>query len=144
VSRYRFRLATVLRVRRVAEGLARLELAHAAAARARAVARLDAARAAAGRLPVIRGPMSAEAFALERARHEAALVGLAVARERLRLADDDMAVRTVRWRDAKRRLEVLERLEARRRAEWALDEARRQAKALDELALAGFVRRAEA
>jgi len=138
VRRYRFRLESVLRVRRVQEDVARGALAQAISAVAAAETRLTDARAwlrTLGEEPAPTDPVAWEA----RRRIE-----LSAAEEiEARVVDVQQAVaerhaRQVALSAARTRVRALERLDERRRAEHALDSARADERTVDDLVTSRF------
>jgi flagellar FliJ protein len=140
VKRYRFRLETVLRVRRVQEDVARGDLARANAAVAAAAADLDTARerlAGMASEPVPGDPVEWQA-------RRALLLGRAAeisARQTdLQTADTERAGRQRALAEARTRVRALERLDERRRAEYAVETGRDDARTLDDLVTARWGR----
>ena len=141
MKKFKFRLDQVLRVRQVQEDHARAELlganraAHEAAVRVEA--RLDeyAIRA----LPS--GPSSYEDFERALFMLDSAAGSVEVARhahrDALVVVDDKRA----EWTAARRRVAALERLEARRRDEYALELRRAEDRLVDDLVVARYNRR---
>ncbi len=132
----RFRLATVLRVRRAQEDEARAELL-------RANLRLRAARDGHERtalryrtLPTSTGTVPRSVFVRERAASGLAASTLAAAGQRVARAADEVAGAHVAWSRAAQRVEALERLARRRLDEALADEARAEASAVDDLVTA--------
>jgi flagellar export protein FliJ len=133
VKRYRFRLEQVLRVRRIQEEQARLRV-HAAqrevvTADAHVASRLASYAATAA--TTVRGDRSA----LMSARASAELSARAVehARTAAGQARAVHADRLDQWSGAAQRVEALERLEERRRAEYAVEEQRDIDRSVDDL-----------
>jgi len=138
MKRYRFALEAVLRVRRAQEEAAVFALAAAHATRRRAEeAEAEAVARCDGNVPTA-GVHDSEQFRSERDEAErlaatamarADAVARAVAEARQRQAD---------WTQAARAVAALERLDERRRQEWAVAEQRAEAAVVDESALAGW------
>jgi flagellar FliJ protein len=140
VKRYRFRLETVLRVRRVQEDVARGDLARANAAVAAAAADVEAARerlAGMASEPVPANPVEWQA-------RRALLLGRAAeitARQTdLQAADTERAGRQRALAEARTRVRALERLDERRRAEHAVEMGRDDSRTLDDLVTARWGR----
>jgi flagellar FliJ protein len=140
VKRYRFRLETVLRVRRVQEDAARGDLARANAAVAAAAADVEAARerlAGMASEPVPANPVEWQA-------RRALLLGRAAeitARQTdLQAADTERAGRQRALAEARTRVRALERLDERRRAEHAVEMGRDDSRTLDDLVTARWGR----
>ncbi|MGH8981634.1 MAG: flagellar export protein FliJ [Acidimicrobiales bacterium] len=134
MSRYRFRLATVLLVRRAEEEGARHVLRTANVALHTAVARRDLAnrryRSFAERG---RKVCSAEELGAERL-HAGFLADDAASAQRAAIAlASYAALARVKWSKAARRVAILERLDERRRAEHALAEQRAETALVDDI-----------
>jgi flagellar protein FliJ len=117
VRRYAFRLAPVLRLRRCEEQAARGALAAATAAVAaqdRLVAERDAAYA---RSLSAAGPRACAAFLLEQSQRAAVGAALLAARDQLHRARRELEDARVGWAATAARVQALERLDDRRRAE---------------------------
>jgi flagellar FliJ protein len=124
MNRYRFRLESVLRVRRAEEELARQELAR-ANGRLRAameVFRRESQRY--GELQSASGVLDPTGFRRERAYADLAAATVEAARTVMDAAAEQAAGRYVAWSEAASLVAALERLDDRRRAEHR-DEARR-------------------
>lgn len=137
---YSFRLATVLRVRRLGERAARLELAGSVRRLHEAESRHADALEWCGSLSEGLGPVPVGQFILERERAERAGHELSASREAVVQAGTILAESTELWQAARSKVRVLERLEERRRAEHAAAEARRELATLDELAALRWLR----
>lgn len=140
MSRFRFRLEGVLRVRRAQESDARTALA---AANAHLRQRLEAREEAHlhYRQMVGRQRPACTVAALASDRLDAALAAdrLDAAARAVTRAAGDAAVAQVSWTQAARRVSVLERLEERRRAEHADVESRAEVRAVDDLVTSRWV-----
>jgi len=124
MNRYRFRLESVLRVRRAEEELARQELAR---ANARLRAAMEAHRRESQRydeLQTAPGVLEPVVFLRERAYADLAAATVEAARQAMDAAAAEAACRYVSWSEAACLVAALERLDDRRRAEHR-DEARR-------------------
>lgn len=139
MSRYQFRLATVLRVRRMEEESAKLQLRGANIALRQAIAARDLAEER-YRTFTSTGPAAASAVHLLAERLEAGLLAEQVATAQ-RLAMDratSAALAQARWSKAAKRVAVLERLDARRRSEHAAAELRAEVALVDDLVTARY------
>ncbi len=139
MNRYRFRLESVLRVRRAEEELARQELAR-ANARLRAameIHRVEAQRY--GELRTLSGELDSVAFMSERAYAELAAATVEAARQVMDAAAAEAAARYVSWTEAARLVAALERLDDRRRAEHRIEEQRAEVAESDDMTSARFV-----
>jgi flagellar export protein FliJ len=139
-TRFRFRLASVL-------GLRRAELDQAERALQLANARLRALilerTAAAERCNALdRDPGTQSAASFARQRQETTLAASAVLTldRRVNVAAAEAALAHLTWNSAHQRVKTLERLEEHRREEWLIDDMRRDANDLDEIATAAYVR----
>ncbi len=139
MSRYRFRLETVLRVRRAEEADAKATLLQ-ANARLRSALEVRELAQQRYRDVVDHQDDRVSPEQLRRDRWEASVAAEAVAaaqREAIRGAGE-AALAQVDWAQAARRVAVLERLDLRRRSEHAAEEHRREAGAVDDLVTARF------
>lgn len=140
MRRYRFRLASVLRVRRSEQDVAQAGLLAATAAvrsEQEALARRDAAYAAA---LTAHAPRRAADFVYEQA-HRAAL-GTAVLAQRTRLAETEQALEAARrtWTVAATRVGALERLDERQRADHHAQALREDDLIVDDLVVSRVAR----
>ena len=141
MSRYRFRLETVLRVRRAEEFDAKATLLR---ANTRLRAALEARQRAQQRYRdvVESQSVSGSVEQLRRDRWHAEVAARALSeaqREAMRMAGE-AALAQVDWAQAARRVAVLERLDLRRRAEHADRERRAEVGVVDDLVTARYVR----
>jgi len=141
VKRYRFRLESVLRVRRLQEDVARAALAEATtavaaagAAQARAAEWLDGLRAEPA-------PDSAPAWEAARVVQLAAAEELAARGDELDGARAEQRSRRAVLAEARTRVRALERLDERRRAEHEREVARQDERAADDLVTSRHGRR---
>ena len=138
MKRYRFRLESVLRVRRVQEDVARGALAHANAAVTAAEAALVDARSWMEVLAAEPPPGDPAAWEGRRS------IQLGAADEiDERIADvqgalDHRTARQVALAEARTRVRALERLDERRRAEHDIDNARQTERVVDDLVTSRF------
>jgi flagellar biosynthesis chaperone FliJ len=139
MSRYRFRLETVLRVRRAQEEAARQNVMranhamHAASARRRE----EAARYAA--LPVSSGTTSIAAYSQERSRADLAAASLEARTGDEVAARVEVASRLAEWTEAAKPVAALERLDARLREEHEADEMRSLTATVDDVVSARWM-----
>ena len=135
MKRYRFRLAQVLRVRRIQEDQARAGVAAAQAeVRRREAALADALdryRAVGG----AGGALQTAAWSVERARADASARSVVSAGVAVRVAKAAVTHAVAVWQDAAAAVQALERLDDRRRAEHALEALREDDKAVDDQVL---------
>lgn len=136
--RYRFRLETVLRVRRSEESAARDALHHSNAALVRAIEARDRA------LTRYREAESAvasdlEALLCERVSAELAARAVALAQRTVSRVASEAALAHVDWQRAARRVAALERLDERRRHEHVAQEGRREIARIDDIVAARYV-----
>ncbi len=144
MKRYRFRLDTVLRVRRVEEDRAIAALAD---ARRRLEAAEQTLERTLDRYSVVPQPVGALPLAeLLRARAHQELVAASVVHagaERLR-AEATVDLQREEWSAAAQRVAALERLDERRRAEHALEAQRQETIEVDDMVVARAGRRVRA
>lgn len=140
MSRFRFRLEGVLRVRRAQESDARTALASANANLRRTLEARDEAHVHYRQLVGHqRSDCTVAALAVERLDAALAADRLDAAARAVTRAAGDAALAQVSWTQAARRVSVLERLEERRRAEHAEEESRAEVRAVDDLVTARWV-----
>jgi flagellar FliJ protein len=139
VRGYRFRLATVLRIRRMEEETAKLELRAANVALRNAVAARDAADERYRSFTSSKQAI-ASASELMAERLEAGLLAEQVAATQRRAMERaaSAALAQARWSNAAKRVAVLERLDARRREEHAAGELRAEVALVDDLVTARY------
>lgn len=136
MKRYAFRMDKILRVRRLQQDTAAAAVAGARRDEERAADALRAARERYDGLapaPALRRAVDFLALR-DRAGHRAAAVGQASAQRESATAARAAAV--AGWQDAHRRVDALERLEERRRAEHAIDARRAEDATADEMIVA--------
>lgn len=140
MSKYRFRLETVLRVRRAEETDAKAALLQANSRLRQMLERRDVAQQRYRRV-VAHQPVAATAEELRLERWEAELLAdaLALAQREAMRAAGEAALAQVEWAQAARRVAVLERLDLRRRAEHADEERRKEHRMVDDLVTARYV-----
>ena len=144
MKRFRFRLDQVLHVRRVQEDQARYALLAANRDAQLAAARVEQRLAdyADRRMPP--GPQPYADFERAVFLLDSAAGAIGVAREAHRDALGVADERRGEWTDARRRVAALERLEARRRAEHAIEVQRAEDQLVDDLVVARHARGARA
>lgn len=132
---YRFRLESVLRVRRVQEERAKAELAMARLAEIEARGRTSRRRAALERaldLGLPNGP--SRSWMAEHERHER-LASAVTASQLAEIHAADLSLMRLRdWEQAATDLHTLEKLDDRSREQWRAEQLAEEQKALDELA----------
>jgi flagellar protein FliJ len=137
---YRFTLETLLRVRRVEEDQARRALVTANAALRAAIARRDRAD---GRYrafsAVERAVPSVEELLCERLEAGFLAEQVTTAQREALASAGQAAIAQAHWSKAAKRVAVLERLEARRRAEHVAEELRLEVALVDDLVTARYV-----
>ncbi|HET6810691.1 MAG TPA: flagellar export protein FliJ [Acidimicrobiales bacterium] len=133
MKRYRFRLETVLRVRRLEEETARLELLTANTRLADACARRDAAAAHYRQIPIELGSCSTEELRRTRQRAELAAATLGARQATVDEAARHAEAAREAWMAAVGRVKVLERLDERRREEHRLELERDETRFLDDV-----------
>lgn len=131
MSEFRFRLQRVLDYRALAEGWAKDAYLEARAARLEAVAGLESIEVRRGEL------LMKPADALDARLAMQACLDRMEDEERqqrvvIEMLEHDEATRKEEWTEARRELQVLERLRESAYAEWMLEENRREQKELDE------------
>jgi flagellar export protein FliJ len=133
VKRFRFRLDTVLRVRRLQEEQAEGALMRAHADAREAADRVDTARETYASIVRVAGAQSFADFELTRFRHEQAAHAVGHAEDLHRGTLEIVELRRTEWADAHRRVAVLERLEDRRREEHDYEVARMEERLVEDL-----------
>jgi flagellar FliJ protein len=139
MNRYRFRLESVLRVRRAEEELARQELAR---ANARLRAAMEAFRRESeryGALESAPGALDPTGFRQARAYAELAAATVDAARQVMDAAAEEAAGRYVAWSEAATLVAALERIDDRRRAEHREEALRAEVAEADDMTSARFV-----
>lgn len=133
MRRYRSRLDSVLRARRAQEELARQALARANAVLRGAEDKYREERSRYESLAVTAGIQDRESFRQSRLSAELTAATLAAATRNREKAAVIAAVHHAAWREAAQRVASLERLDARRRAENALEGMRGEAIEIDDV-----------
>jgi flagellar FliJ protein len=142
VKKYRFRLDTVLRVRRTEEDLAKAELARANARVAEAVARVDARLTHYSALPSVgpgaTGPTAV--FMASRFRQDTAAAAVVAAKVARMAALQDAEAYRLAWSKKATEVQVLERLDERRRTEHEVEATRQADLEVDDIVVTRFGR----
>lgn len=133
MKRYEFRMAKVLRVRRLQEDAARAAVAAARAAEDAAVASLGESQAHYAARPGADATQPVNQFLAVHTRGEWRGQAVVQARVRRQMAADDTGVAVDGWHVANRRVEGLERLDERRRSDYAVLTQRDEDAAVDEI-----------
>jgi flagellar export protein FliJ len=141
MKRYRFRLETALRVRKVEEGFAVAALADSQRALAEADASLDRRLDRYRDTPTPQGPMSVDELLRMRARVDGVAASVVFAGAARLGAEATVDLRRTEWSDAAARVSALERLDERRRAEHALEAQRQELIEVDDMVVARAGRR---
>ena len=141
MKRYRFRLQSVLRVRRLQEDVARTALANATAAVTAAEGDVMRARAWLESLCTQAPPHGPAAWEAHRRVQLAAADELAARGAELDQALAERRARQAALAEARTRVRALERLDERRRAEHAAEAARQDERVADDLVTSRFPRR---
>jgi flagellar protein FliJ len=136
MKRYQFRGEKVLRVRRLQEDMARASVAGARRDEETAQAKVDASQQRYTQLSAAAPAQSSAAFLMtrEQATHRAGAV--TVARQRRQAAADATAEALDSWRDINRKVQGLERLDERRRADHHIEVRRDEDAQVDEIVIA--------
>ncbi len=134
MRRYRFRLEQVLRLRRAQEELQRSRVLLANQEKVKAELRLAAREREYGDLGRSSGPIPVSLFQAEELSFKLAAGAMKQARYQLEVATEVSHSEIDAWLHAKRAVMVLEHLDERRRVEHFLEEERREAVAMDEMA----------
>ena len=138
MKRYRFRLERVLTVRRVAEDQAKAALLAARVDEQRAVETLDLRTQRYAERPRPPAHLDPTSFLAERFLAAAAAGAVRYAADARARAAERVEVARVGWTDAHRRVDGLERLDARRRDEHALDAQRTADAEVDDVVVARY------
>jgi flagellar export protein FliJ len=135
MKRYRFRLDSVLRVRRIEEDRAAVALAVAQAQAAAEARRQHAAETAYTAIAHkdAEGARAVATYLAQRSLADSAAASLIIARHRAAVAHDDVEARRNDWTDAAGRVTGLERLDERGREVHADDLEREEAAHVDDL-----------
>ena len=140
MRKYRFRLEPVLRVRTMQEDLARAALAQANHRVVSAEAVVAARLSHYSSMALANGVRSQSEFMRTRFSHEMAARSVREAEAARRQAEEEAAARREAWTEAAKEVQVLERLDERRRAEHALEAARQADAEVDDIVVGRFGR----
>lgn len=138
MKRYRFRLDSVLRVRRIQEERARAELLSANQGVVAAQRHLGQRIAHLEELPKSAKIASTPAFLANQARLASIASSISMARAAREVAEHAADERRVAWHVTARRVEGLERLDERDRTEHALEAQRAADQEVDDLVVSRF------
>ncbi|HEX4776256.1 MAG TPA: flagellar export protein FliJ [Acidimicrobiia bacterium] len=138
MKRYRFRLDSVLRVRRIQEERARAELLSANQAVAAAQTHLQQRIAHLEELPKSAKVASTPAFLANQARLASIASSISMARAAREVAAHAADEKRVAWQVTAQRVEGLERLDERDRDEHALETQRAADQEVDDLVVSRF------
>ena len=133
MKRYQFRLEKVMKVRRIQQDQARAGVVEARRRADEAVAESARRLDAYATCPAPSTAVPAAAFLAARALHELKAQALVIARDGEEAAWEVVSLRLDEWSDAARRVSALERLDARRREEYALELRRDEDAQVDDL-----------
>jgi flagellar protein FliJ len=133
MKRYEFRAEKVLRVRRLQEDLARAGVAAARHAEQTADATLAASQQRYAQLSVPSAPLTPAGFLAAREQAGYRATAVTNAEHQRRAAAAATADALTGWHEAHRKVDGLERLDARRRDEYAIEAGRAQDAVVDEL-----------
>lgn len=139
MSRHRFRLEGVLRIRRAQEETARQHLAMANLRLRTAIGERERRAARYRTVPVSTGPVTLTVFARERAIGEMAAASLSQSDATVAGARVETNACQRQWSQAATRVEALERLRRRRLDEERADEALAEIATIDDLVTARWV-----
>lgn len=140
MKRYEFRLATVLRLRRAEQERAQAVLVGANATLRANLTRRDRETARYRALQAPSGATNPTEFRRDELRFTLAARTLSAVEREVAAAAASAALAQVAWSAASARVEILERLDARRRAEHAESEQRADLALVDDLVTARYVR----
>jgi flagellar protein FliJ len=139
MSSRRFRLASVLRVRKAQEESARLALLRGNRRLQQAATDRDRSEFRYRTVPVSEGAVPVSVFRREQVTADMAAASMAKAVHQESRARSDAALAQQRWSQAARRVEALERLARRRHDEVLADEARAESASVDDLVTARWI-----
>lgn len=136
MKRYEFRAEKVLRVRRIQEDIARAGVAAARLEEQTARAAVAASQERYSQLLLAGESQSMTAFLASREQAVQRAVAVTTAQAQQRSAEDITATAITTWHDAHRKVDGLERLDGRRRDEYAVEAGRAQDAVVDEIVVA--------
>ncbi len=135
MKKYRFGLASVLRVRRAEADMARARVAETQAEVEKATAELDQRLAAIGAARPDPRRSLGSSFAAEREQLRRHAIAVTAARSAEANALAERRIAGEEWEEAARRVRALERMDERQRAAWLLEATRAAQAATDEIAM---------
>ena len=136
MKRYQFRAEKVLRVRRLQEDIARAGVAAARHEEQAARAAVTASQEQYAQLLLTGESQTISAFLASREQAVQRAVAVTTAQAHQRAAEHTTAVAVDTWHDAHRKVDGLERLDERRRDEYAVEAGRAQDAVVDEIVVA--------
>ncbi|HUY30727.1 MAG TPA: flagellar FliJ family protein [Acidimicrobiales bacterium] len=139
MKRYEFRLAAVLRLRRAEEEHARGRLASANHRLRECILERDAQSERYRTIASVSSATSLEALRSEQSTASLAAAVVTGAKRSVANAAADAALAQVAWQGSARRVEILERLDRRRRDEHAEAESRAEIATVDDIVTARYV-----
>lgn len=139
MKRYRFRLETVLRVRRMQEDQARLKVALASAEATRAANRADEVAESYRSMPPLQVTGSPAELAAARFEPHWRAAGVTRAAAVAEQAELVRLEQVDEWRGKRQSVQVLERLDERRRAEHDIEVRRAEEAVVDDIVAGRFV-----
>jgi flagellar biosynthesis chaperone FliJ len=143
VKRYKFRLDTVLRVRKIEEDRAIAALAEANRSLVAAEQQLEAGLDRYRGTPDVSGPVPAAAFLSVRGRQDLVAASVVAAGTGKLRAEAHVDIRRGEWSAAATRVAALERLDERRRDEHAVEAQRQELVEVDDMVVARAARRVQ-
>jgi flagellar export protein FliJ len=144
LKRFHFRLEQVLRVRRLQEDIARGALMAAHHAARQSADRLNERLEEYAAVSRPSGAQTYDAFNRMQFRLDNAAGAITIARAEYRQSLELVDARRAEWTAARQRVAALERLEARRRDEYAVEARRAEDRLVDDLVVARHARGEEA
>jgi flagellar export protein FliJ len=133
MKKYDVRLEKILRVRRMQEDAARAAVAQARTAEQSAAEKLEASRRHCEALAAVEPATSISDFLALRDRGGFRAQAVGLAGQRRRSAADQTAGAVNVWHDTHRRVDALERLDERRREDYAIEAQRHEDAVVDEI-----------
>ena len=133
MKRYEFRMEKILRVRRMQEDAARAAVAQARLVEKSAVEKLEASRRHCEALQTVEPATSINEFLALRDRGDFRAQAVGLAAERRRSAADETVGAVNGWHVTHRRVDALERLDERRREDYAIEAQRDEDALVDEI-----------
>lgn len=133
MKRYKFRLESVLRVRRIQEDQARAEFIRANAQVAEAEKVVDLRKQSYERRVTNLNTMVSTDFLVARAFQQASAASVRAAEDAVVIAMEQAEDRRIMWAEEAKKVNALERLDERRRAEHRLEMDREEAAEIDDI-----------